>query len=385
MSALDVFRHDARAWLDANCPDEMRQPLVESGRCWGGKRWKFVSEGQRIWLERMVSKGWTVPEWPSEYGGAGLSTEEAIVLAQEMRRLGCRRPLDSLGIWMLGPALLKFGTDQQKKTHLPPIARGEIRWCQGYSEPGAGSDLVSLTTRAETRADGFVVNGQKIWTSFADQADWIFCLVRTDPAAPKSKGISFLLIDMATPGIRAKPIELIFGKSDFCEVFFEDVFVPSGNLVGAINFGWDIAKYLLSHERASIAGNKRFLGEESPGAIAATKPDIAPHVRYEIASYEVDAWALECAAAVTDDMRQSGLLQPAYSSVLKYASAELHKRKHELLMSLDGMVALEEGDDPSRMTLRARDWLKSKANSIEGGTAEIQLNIIAKRLLGLPS
>src|SRR5579862_8164928 len=243
MNAIDEFRREVGAWLEANCPPEMRRPLIEAERCWGGKRWIFHSDAQRLWLERMVSRGWTVPEWPKEFGGAGLSAEQASVLQQEMRRLNCRPPLDSLGIWMLGPALLKFGTDEQRRKHLPPIARGEIRWCQGYSEPEAGSDLASLKTRAEVRDGGFRVNGQKIWTSFADQADWMFCLVRTDTAVPKHKGISFLLIDMQTRGINAKPIQLIFGQSDFCETFFQDVAVPLENLVGALNQGWDVAKY----------------------------------------------------------------------------------------------------------------------------------------------
>jgi acyl-CoA dehydrogenase len=385
MASIDEFRRDVRAWLEANCPPEMRKPLVEAERCWGGKRWTFHSDAQHLWLQRMTSKGWTAPEWPLEFGGAGLSADEANVLRQEMRRLSCRPPLDSLGIWMLGPALLRFGTVQQKRRHLPPIARGEVRWCQGYSEPEAGSDLASLKTRAEAHGDHFVVNGQKIWTSFADRADWMFCLVRTDSNAPKHDGISFLLIDMETPGIVIKPIQLIFGKSDFCEVFFHDVVVPAANLVGAINQGWDVAKHLLSHERSSLSGNKLFLGESSPGELAAAmgRAALSPFLRYEIASYEVDAFALMCAAEQAEENR--GSLHPAFSSVLKYSSAELHKRKHELLMSMGGMTALEAQDSDFSAGRSARDWLKSKANSIEGGTAEVQLNIIAKRILELPS
>jgi acyl-CoA dehydrogenase len=385
MTDIDELRRDIRDWLETNCPPEMRKPLTEAERCWGGKRWVFHSDAQRLWLERMVGKGWTVPEWPVEFGGAALSPEQAAVLREEMQRLSCRRPLDSLGVWMLGPALLKFGTDEQKRQHLLPIARGEIRWCQGYSEPEAGSDLASLKTRAEVRDDGFVINGQKIWTSFADRADWMFCLVRTDPTAPKHEGISFLLIDMATPGIEAKPIQLIFGASDFCETFFKDVAVPRGNLVGVLNKGWEVAKYVLAHERTSIAGNKRFLGEGSPGEIAAAMGPgkLTPFLRNEVAGYEVDAWALRCATERTEAMRSTAGLHPAFSSVIKYSTAELHKRKHELLMSLAGMQVLEAGADGAHA--KARDWLKSKANSIEGGTTEVQLNIIAKRILGLPS
>ena len=184
MENLENFRKETRAWLEANCPPEMRVPAqTEEDICWGGRRWVFQSEAQKLWLERMAAQGLTVPEWPREYGGGGLSRDEAEILRQEMRALRCRSPLDSFGIWMLGPALLKFGTEEQKREHLPQIARGEIRWCQGYSEPGAGSDLASLRTQAEDKGDHFLVNGSKIWTSYADKADWIFCLVRTDPRA----------------------------------------------------------------------------------------------------------------------------------------------------------------------------------------------------------
>src|SRR5271167_1145522 len=189
---IETFRQQARTWLEANCPTEMRQPLRNDGdACWGGRRWKFASDAQRLWLKRMAERGWTVPTWPREYGGGGLSSAQARVLTQEMGRIKARPPVLSFGIWMLGPVLLEYANDEQKKEHLPKIACGEIRWCQGYSEPGAGSDLASLQTRAEDKGDQFLVNGSKIWTSYADKADWIFCLVRTDPNAPKHEGISF--------------------------------------------------------------------------------------------------------------------------------------------------------------------------------------------------
>src|SRR5579862_2818953 len=229
MENLENFRKETRAWLEANCPPEMQRPAqTEEDTCWGGRHWKFQSDAQRLWLERMGQKGWTVPEWPLEYGGGGLSRDEAKILRQEMRALNCRSPLDSFGIWMLGPALLRYGTPEQKREYLPQIARGEIRWCQGYSEPNAGSDLASLATKAEDKGDHFLINGQKIWTSYADKADWIFCLVRTDPAAPKHLGISFILFDMKSPGVSTKPILLISGKSPFCETFFDNVRVPKG-------------------------------------------------------------------------------------------------------------------------------------------------------------
>ena len=185
---MTVDRTELRAWLEANCPPEMREPAGEDDICWGGRRWVFQSEAQKLWLERCVARGFTVPTWPKEYGGAGLSREDRRDPREEMQRIHARPPLVSFGIWMLGPALLKFGSPEQKATHLPRIARGEIRWCQGYSEPGAGSDLASLRTKAEDRGDHFLVNGQKIWTSYADKADWIFCLVRTDPAGGEAEG-----------------------------------------------------------------------------------------------------------------------------------------------------------------------------------------------------
>ncbi|HEU4499449.1 MAG TPA: acyl-CoA dehydrogenase family protein, partial [Sphingomicrobium sp.] len=254
MADLDSFRAETRAWLEANCPAEMRLPMKgEKDLCWGGRNFEFQSEEQKQWLDVMASRGWTVPDWPKEYSGGGLSAAESKILKEEMRELGCRPPLTSFGISMLGPALLKYGNEEQKKRFLTEIARGEIRWCQGYSEPGAGSDLAGLQTKAEDKGDHYLVNGQKVWTSYADQADWIFCLVRTSSES-KHGGISFLLFDMASPGVSTKPILLISGNSPFCETFFDDVKVPKDQLVGEVDKGWDVAKYLLGHEREMISG-----------------------------------------------------------------------------------------------------------------------------------
>ncbi|HET7817570.1 MAG TPA: acyl-CoA dehydrogenase family protein, partial [Sphingomicrobium sp.] len=231
MTDLETFRSETRSWLEANCPAEMREPIrSEADACWGGRNWTFQSDAQRLWLERMAERGWTVPHWPREYGGGGLSPAEAKVLKEEMARINARPPLTSFGISMLGPALLKFGSEEQKKRFLREIARGEIRWCQGYSEPGAGSDLAGLQTRCEDKGDHWLVNGQKVWTSYADKADWIFCLVRTSTES-KHKGISFLLFDMASPGVSTRPILLISGSSPFCETFFDDVKVPKDQVV----------------------------------------------------------------------------------------------------------------------------------------------------------
>jgi acyl-CoA dehydrogenase len=392
MADLESFSKESRAWLEENCPREMRRPpLGEQDICWGGRKWKFASDAQHVWLDRMAAKGWTVPEWPREYGGGGLSSEEAKVLREEMRKLGCRSPLDSFGIWMLGPALFRYGNEDQKREHLPKIARGEIRWCQGYSEPGSGSDLASLQTRAEDRGDHFLVNGSKIWTSYANKADWIFCLVRTDPKAPKHEGISFLLFDMESPGVSTAPITLISGSSPFCQTFFEDVLVPKANLVGQLNKGWEVAKLLLAHERDMIGGMGLSTGEIRPlrqiaaEAIGLENGVLADtNLRLQIAMFEIDAKAFRLTSDRVSDLMKQGKANPAVSSLLKYYGTELNKRRQELIMSASGFDALEWEGENSQEGRAARAWLRSKGNSIEGGTSEVQLNIIAKRLLNLP-
>ena len=392
MDELLAFRQEVRAWLEEYCPPEMRLPMAGDDEItWGGRKMAFKSEAQRTWLERMAAKGWTVPEWPVEYGGGGLSREQAKVLRQEMNSLGCRVPLQSFGIWMLGPALLKYGSEEQKREHLPPIARGEIRWCQGYSEPNAGSDLASLQTRAEDRGDHFVVNGQKVWTSYADKADWIFCLVRTDPTASKHTGISFVLFDMATPGVSTRPITLISGKSPFCETFFDDVRVEKRNLVGELNGGWTIAKYLLTHERDMIGAMGEVAQPPKLGQFASQSIGLdeggkldEPVLRTDIARFEIDEVAFRLLLERSGDLARQGKVHPAFSSVLKYYGAELNKRRYELLMAAGGSTALEWEGERSHGGEVAREWLRAKANSIEGGTSEVQLNVISKRILGLP-
>jgi acyl-CoA dehydrogenase len=392
--ALEAFRRETRAWLEANCPPEMRQPVVDdSDVCWGGRNWKFKNEAQKVWLEKMAERGWTVPEWPKEYGGGGLSKAEARVLREEMAALNCRPPLTSFGISMLGPALLKYGNEAQKREHLPKIARGEIRWCQGYSEPGAGSDLASLKTRAEDKGDHFLVNGSKIWTSYGDKADWIFCLVRTDFTAKKQEGISFLLFDMTTPGVSTRPIRLISGYSPFTQTFFDNVKVPKENLVGELNKGWTIAKYLLTHERNMIGGmglGLRVGGTMTVSQLAVKNIGLAggrlaeTALRTEIARFEMDAQAFALTMSRIQDEAKAGNETGAMSSMLKYYGTELNKRRAELMMSVSGTESLKFSDTPSEGDL-APIWLRTRANSIEGGTSEIQLNIIAKNVLRLPS
>ncbi len=388
---IETFRAEICAWLEANCPAEMRQPVrSEADVCWGGRKQK-LSAPQRQWLDAMVARGWTVPDWPAVYGGGGLSPAEAKALREEMARLRCRSPLNSFGISMLGPALLKYGSEAQKLDHLPQIARGEIRWCQGYSEPGAGSDLAGLQTSAEDAGDHFVVNGQKVWTSYADQADWIFCLVRTDRSV-KQGGISFVLFDMESAGVSTKPILLISGYSPFCETFFDDVRVPKANLVGELNKGWDVAKYLLGHEREMISGmGLSAMGERGLPRIAldaiGAEPDGRlddPVLRARIATFEVRAAAFRAMSERFIDELKAKKTHPAQPSMMKYYGTELNKQRHELIMAAGGSDALEWESEASGSGGRARAWLRTKANSIEGGTSEVQLNIIAKRILELP-
>jgi len=381
---LDRFRSEVRTWLEANCPAEMRQPIrSEADICWGGRNWTFQSDAQRGWLEAMAARGWTVPDWSKAYGGGGLTAAESRVLKEEMQRIGARPPLTSFGISMLGPALLKFGSEEQKLHYLPQIARGEIRWCQGYSEPGAGSDLAGLQTRADDKGDHWLVNGQKVWTSYADKADWIFCLVRTSTES-KQGGISFLLFDMASPGVSTKPILLISGSSPFCETFFDDVKVPKDQIVGEVNKGWDVAKYLLGHEREMISGMGLGGQVESLGAALGEALADDPILRADVARFDVDAMAFRAMSERFIDELKAGQAHPAQPSMMKYAGTELNKARHELVMAAGGSNALEWESERSTKGKAAREWLRTKANSIEGGTSEIQLGIVAKRILELP-
>ncbi len=384
MSDTEAFRAEIRAWIEANCPAEMRAPVQdESDICWGGRNFVFKNAAQKAWMEVCAAKGYTVADWPKAYGGAGLSPAEAKVWREELARAGARPPLSSFGIWMLGPALLKFGTEEQKVHYLGQIARGEIRWCQGYSEPGSGSDLVSLQTFGEDMGDHWVVNGQKIWTSYADKADWIFCLVRTDKANTY-QGISFLLFDMTTPGVTTKPIKLISGNSPFCETFFDNVVVAKAQIVGQLNRGWDVAKYLLGHEREMISGAGDGGQTSAIGSVLRRNGLDDPMLRAELAQFDIDALAFAACGEKFLDEIKVGKAHPAQPNMMKYAGTELNKRRHELLMAAGGSTALEWDSDETRGGAPARTWLRTKANSIEGGTSEVMLNVVAKRILELP-
>ena len=388
---IDTFRTETRAWLEANCPASMRTPMTADETPWGGRRFQWKNPDAKLWLERMAERGWTAPTWPKAYGGGGLSAQQARVLEQELNRIKARPALFSFGVWMLGPVLLEYATEAQKLEHLPKIVRGEIRWCQGYSEPGAGSDLAALQTRCEDQGDHYLINGQKVWTSYADQADWIFCLVRTDTTR-KHEGISFILFDMTTAGVEARPIKLISGESPFCETFFTNVKAPKSQLVGKLNGGWEIAKRLLQFERQNISaggfgGAAGLEVEEAALAhVGAIDGKIADHdLRARIAAHKMDAKAFALTVRRVEAEAKAGKgLGPA-ASIVKYAAATLNQEKQELMleaMGLDGLGWAGDGFDP-RAIRETRAWLRSKGNSIEGGTSEINLNVVAKRVLGL--
>ncbi|MFK7983865.1 MAG: acyl-CoA dehydrogenase family protein [Saprospiraceae bacterium] len=388
---LKTFRTETRAWLEANYPESLRKPIksIEKEIYWGGRTPYFHTPDTKLWFERMYEKGWAVPHWPTEYGGGGLTKQELKILREEMQALGCQPPIYSFGISMLGPALLKFGNEAQKMRYLNEITAGKIWWCQGYSEPGAGSDLAGLQTSAEDMGDHYLVNGQKVWTSYADSADMIFCLVRTDPEAPKHSGISFLLIDMEAEGVSTRPIKLISGKSPFCETFFDNVKVPKENLVGKLNSGWTIAKYLLTHERSMIGGVGESRKETPLSQIAVKEVGLEngkladPVLRTKVAQWMMDGASFKLAVERIVDEAKAGQQMGAKSSFFKYYATELNKDKYELMMELGGYDALKWGEDYDGGKL-ARDMCRTKANSIEGGTSEVQLNIISKRILGLP-
>ena len=383
MTNLSLFRESTRSWLADNCPKSMREPMLEKDICRGGRNHIFQSNDQKIWLERMASKGWTAPTWPTEFGGAGLCKEQAKVLREELIAIEARPPVSGMGISMIGPAILEFGSETLKKQHLPAMARGEIRWCQGYSEPNSGSDLAGLQTKAENFGDHLIVNGQKVWTSYGDDADWMFCLVRTNTDVGKHSGISLVLFDMETKGVTTRPIQLISGTSQFCETYLDDVRVEIDQIVGEIDAGWTVAKYLLTHEREALGkmGSspvERSIKEQAITCLNLTNGRLNDEViRKELIDWEIDYFCHQLTSErVNAEIASSGVGNT--SAMLKYYGTELNKRKYELLISIYGSESMHWEDNPV-----SRQWLRSKGNSIEGGTSEIQLNIIAKRILGL--
>lgn len=395
MSQLEQFRQETHDWLEKNCPASMRTPQKRSEGVYGGRRASFPSEDAKTWMERMVEKRWTAPEWEIKYGGAGLSPDEAKILAQEMETMGCRKPLVGHGFWMLGPALLEYGTEAQKLQHLPKIASGEIRWCQGYSEPGSGSDLASLRCKAEDKGDHFLINGQKSWTSDGDKADWIFCLVRTSDDGVKQEGISFILFDMETPGISVRPVPLITGESHFCDTFLDDVVAPKENVVGEINKGWGVAKALLVHERKMMSEIERNMPKPKYSTIDYAKKYLAtntdgslkdPVIRDRLANHLMRDQAIKLSQQRAFEEGMVGDFDMRVSSIFKYISTEEKTVKDTLVLDMMGMTG--GGWDPEHFSAdeqtKTYEWMSNKALTIAGGSSEVQLNVMSKRALGLP-
>ena len=392
MSDLKNFRETTRAWLEENCPPGARGPGEVSN---GSTKIVIEDADTRLWLERMVEKGWTVPSWPKAYGGGGLSTEEYVILLEEMKRISGRPALSGFGTSMIGPTLLEFGTEEQKLRHLPRIARAEVEWCQGYSEPGAGSDLASLQTRAVLDGDNYVINGSKIWTSGAHNADWMFILVRTNPDAPKHEGISFMLLPMDQPGVEVTPIKLISGNSPFNETFFDDALAAREDLVGELNRGWTVGKRLLQHERSGMESllqggtskGKSKLSSIAKDYIGEADGKIADSaMRDQVLQYEMAQRSLNLTKRRVIQESADGATPGPATSIFKVMSTDLEKIYSDLATSLRGSQGFGwEGDaftDTEREDMRV--LLSSRAASIYSGSNEIQRNIIAKRVLGLP-
>jgi alkylation response protein AidB-like acyl-CoA dehydrogenase len=378
---LSALRAQLRTWLEDNCPLSLRVPGGAVRAAWGGHNRSGQAADALQWMEAMAARGFIAPRWPAEFGGAGLSAAQAAVLSEEMKRIAAPLPIMSFGLWMLAPILFEYGTEEQRRRFLPLIARGEIRWCQGYSEPGAGSDLAALQTRCEDAGDHWAINGQKIWTSDAHISDWMFCLVRTDRSV-KQAGISFILIDMKSPGIERRPIKLISGASPFCETFFTNVLVPKGQMVGAVNSGWEIAKRLLQYERQTIsdAGSTR----QAPlhEAVVGRGASLDAGLRDRITRIEMREQALQL---TLQRANQEGVSHLA--SALKVAGSLLRQDRAEAMVDALGLASLVEQPVPAGVVSETTDvgaWLRSRSATIEGGTTEINLNVIAKRILQLP-
>ncbi|MXO89890.1 acyl-CoA dehydrogenase family protein [Pontixanthobacter aquaemixtae] len=386
----ETFRQEVRQFIAENFPDELKSKGNALAAVEGPAT---ETAAQKSWREAMGSRGWGTPTWPAEYGGGGLSRKHAAILNEELAKAKAHNPIGGMGVMMFGPTLLEYGSEEQKREHIPPICRGEIRWCQGYSEPNAGSDLANLQTMAEDKGDHYLVNGQKTWTSGGQWADKCFCLVRTD-RSDKHKGISFLLIDMDSPGVEVRPIQMISGMSPFCETFFDDVKVPKENLVGEEGQGWTIGKRLLQHERTNLSGGgsmarmmgasladiaKRYVETDSDGRIADAV------LRDRIADFEIrwNAFLLTARRAAQESKAQGGVSE--ISSVLKKVGTKLGQERAELTIEIMGLQGLGwEGEGFTQAELAGvRGWLFGKATTIYGGSTEIQNNIIAKRVLGM--
>ena len=391
MSEVSEFRRDVSAWIAENCPAGAKGP----GQMANGSTKIELEPDVALWLERCVEKGFTAPTWPTEFGGGGLPAELAKVFYEEMGKANARTPLTGMGMTMIGPTLLEYGTQAQKERHMPRIIRGELQWCQGYSEPNAGSDLAALNTRAEDQGDHYLLSGQKIWTSGAYTADWMFALVRTDFDAPKHDGISFVLLPMDQPGVTVKPIRLISGSSPFCETFLDNAVASKDDLVGDLNRGWTVGKRLLQFERSGIGG---LSGGARPTEAGTSLPEIAkqyvgeesgrisdPAIREKVTTLNMNRASFRLTAQRANAENKSGT-PGAATSIFKLYGAALQQDGAELkreLMGFQGLGAQGDGFSDFELTT-VEEWLHTKATTIYGGSNEIQANIIAKRVLGLP-
>jgi len=394
-----AFRTEVRAFVESHFPDTyLPDPAAEHsiepedvwGYNWAADRLSADSarrEGARSWAAALAERGWITPHWPAEYGGAGLSAKQEFVLQEEMMR--ARVPtVNGIGAFLLGPTLMEFGTDEQKSYHLPRIAHGETTWAQGFSEPGSGSDLASLRTKAVRAGNDYVVNGQKVWTSLGMQADWLFVLVRTDPDAHRHKGITFLLVDTKTPGVTVRPITDIRGDTPFAEVFFDDARVPVTNRVGEENRGWYVAMAALGFERAGIGATVKFEQAlstlvdylKSDEGRAYARPDTAG-LRLEIARRYAEIRVLYNLARYSVSAKNPGY----EASVNQLFGAELHQRLARTGAKAFGRLAeLWQRADAPLGAAFTHLRLDSVAATFLGGTTEIQRNVIATRGLGLP-
>ena len=371
------FRMEVRKWLEANLPVALR-----------GRTTRPPPAELMPWYHTLSRKGWIAPHWPKQYGGMGASLNEQIVMTEELARIGAPH-LPTQGLNHIGPILMEFGNDAQKARHLPPIIAGTFIWAQGYSEPGAGSDLASLSTRATLDGDHFVVRGQKIWTTWAHHSDWMYALVRTDPQAqPRQAGISFLLIDLHSPGIRIRPIKTIAGDDEFSEVFLDDVVVPAENLIGKLHDGWRIANALLGHERLATA-NPQFalMAIERIKTMARATGIIAdPAFQDRLAAASINVTALSALFSHAVELTNNEQSLGPESSVIKIFASELLQSLNGLLLEAAGGHAL--ADKPIATDLGevevAEPFLQSRRVTIYGGSSEIQRNVLARRVLNLP-
>jgi alkylation response protein AidB-like acyl-CoA dehydrogenase len=392
----EEFEASVRDWVAENLPELLAGVRIDMYGVVSGDQ--KVKDAFDLWRQRLADQGWGAPTWPREYGGAGLTDAQAKVVSRAIAKAGSMNPipyLAGMGVTMVGPTLLEYGTAEQKARHLPGMASGEVRWCLGLSEPNAGSDLASLNCRAELDAEGWVLNGQKTWTSGADKSQWCGALVRTDRSAAKRNGISFLMLEMDQPGIETRPISLIAGESPFCETFFTNARARKDDLLGELNDGWSVIKRLLQHERQSqtnapVTSNnpeplqavaKRYLGTNPDGTLADSD------LRSRLADHLMDTAAHELTIArIMTDARGGNLEVTATASILKNSATDVAQGRSELLLEIMGSQGLgwEAGEYSEEEARTVREWLGGKAMSIYGGSYEVQKNIISKNILGLP-